>query len=182
MNTTPRVTSVGRAPTHEFSKPREAAIALEAGHGVVGDAHHGVTVKHRSRVAKNPTQANLRQVHLIHEELFAELADKGFAVRPGDLGENVTTAGIDLLALPRGARLRIGKDALVEITGLRNPCHQINRFQNGLMHAVLDRDAEGGLIRKTGVMAIVLSGGTVRPDDRIEIELPSGELRALEPV
>ncbi len=182
MSATPRVTSVGRAPAHEFSKPREVSIALEAGHGVVGDAHHGVTVKHRSRVAKDPTQANLRQVHLIHEELFAELADKGFAVRPGDLGENVTTAGIDLLALPRGARLRIGTDALVEITGLRNPCRQIDAFRTGLMHAVLDRDTEGGLIRKAGVMGIVLSGGTVRPDDRIEIELPPGELQALEPV
>lgn len=179
---TARVTWVGRAPTHHFSKPRETAITLEAGHGVVGDAHHGVTVKHRSRVAKDPTQANLRQVHLIHEELFAELAGKGFAVRPGDLGENITTAGVDLLALPRGARLRIGKDALVEVTGLRNPCQQINRFQDGLMHAVLDRDANGGLIRKTGVMGIVLAGGSVRPDDRIEIELPQGEQRALEPV
>ena len=179
---TARVTSVGRAPTHHFSKPRETAITLEAGHGVVGDAHHGVTVKHRSRVAKDPTQANLRQVHLIHEELFAELAGKGFAVRPGDLGENITTAGVDLLALPRGARLRIGKDALVEVTCLRNPCKQINRFQDGLMHAVLDRDANGGLIRKTGVMGIVVAGGSVRPDDRIEIELPHGEQRALEPV
>lgn len=182
MSATPRVTSVGRASAHNFSKPREAAIALEAGHGVVGDAHHGVTVKHRSRVAKDPTQANLRQVHLIHEELFAELAEKGFAVRPGDLGENITTAGIDLLTLPRGARLRIGADALVEVTGLRNPCQQINRFQRGLMQAVLDRDADGGLIRKTGVMAIVVTGGAVRPADRIEIELPQGERRALEPV
>ena len=177
-----RVTSVGRASSHRFSKSREEAIALEAGHGVVGDAHHGVTVKHRSRVAKDPSQPNLRQVHLIHAELFAELAGKGFRVRPGDLGENITTSGVDLLALPRGARLRIGADALVEITGLRNPCRQIDDFQTGLLQAVLDRDAEGRLIRKAGVMGIVLAGGAVRPDDRIEIELPDGEHRALEPV
>ena len=177
-----RVTSVGRDDKHAFSKPREPAIMLEAGHGVVGDAHHGVTVKHRSRVAKDPTQANLRQVHLIHEELFVELASEGFTVRPGDLGENITTAGIDLLALPRSARLRIGTEVLVEVTGLRNPCQQINRFQSGLMQAVLGRDADGDLVRKTGVMAVVITGGAVRPDDTIKIELPAGTQRTLEPV
>lgn len=166
------VVAVSRRPGHHFSKTNALFITLIAGIGVDGDGHAGATVKHRSRVAANPDQANLRQVHLIHSELFDELREAGFRVNPGDLGENVTTRGIDLLSLPTGARLRLGAEALVEVTGLRNPCVQIDRFQQGLMSAVIGRDAEGRPRYKAGVMAIVLAGGVVRPGDAIATELP----------
>ena len=142
----------------------------------------GETVKHRSRVRRDPTQPNLRQVHLIHAELFSELRGKGFAVQPADLGENVTTAGIDLLALPSGTRLHLGESAVVEVTGLRNPCIQIDTFQEGLMAATLDRDAQGQLVRKAGVMSIVITDGDVRPGDAIRVELPAAPHRPLQPV
>jgi MOSC domain-containing protein YiiM len=166
------ITAVGLSPIHSFSKPALDTIRLLAGLGVEGDAHLGVTVKHRSRVRVDPTQPNLRQVHLIHGELHDELAAAGFTVVPGDLGENVTTRGIDLLGLPTGAKLRLGAEAVVEITGLRNPCIQIDGFQQGLLKHVLGRDEAGKLVRKAGVMGIVLAGGTVRPGDPIGIELP----------
>ena len=150
--------------------------------GVDGDAHAGVTVKHRSRVARDPTQPNLRQVHLVHCELFDELRALGFAIAPGDIGENVTTEGIDLLALPRGCRLRLGASAVVEVTGLRNPCVQLDRFRQGLMAATLDRDAEGRLIRKAGVMSVVIAGGEIRPGDPIGIGLPPPPHLPLQPV
>jgi MOSC domain-containing protein YiiM len=149
---------------------------------VEGDAHLGETVKHRSRVARDPSQPNLRQVHLIHAELHDELRVAGFAVSAGQMGENVTTCGIDLLGLPTGTRLRLGKTAVVEVTGLRNPCIQLDRFQPGLMAAVLGRDEHGALIRKAGVMAIVLTDGEVRPGDPIIVELPPAPHRFLEPV
>jgi MOSC domain-containing protein YiiM len=177
-----RVVAVHRAGAHHFSKETEEAITLVEGIGVEGDAHAGVTVKHRSRVKRDPFQVNLRQVHLLHAELFDELVDKGFVVAPGEMGENITTRGIDLLALPAGTKLRLGAQAVVELTGLRNPCVQIDRFQRGLMDAVLDRDAQGGLVRKAGVMAIVLRGGAVRADDRIAVELPQPPHAKLEPV
>ncbi|WP_112663760.1 MOSC domain-containing protein [Microvirga flavescens] len=176
------VTAVSLSPVHSFSKPNEISIRLIAGLGVEGDAHLGETVKHRSRVAQDPTQPNLRQVHLIHAELHEELARAGFAVAAGAMGENVTTRGIDLLALPRGARLHLGDHAVVEITGLRNPCAQLDRFQKGLMAAVLDRDAQGNLVRKAGVMGIVLADGEVRPGDAIHVTLPALPHRALERV
>jgi MOSC domain-containing protein YiiM len=144
-----------------------------AGLGVDGDAHMGETVQHRSRVRRDPTQPNLRQVHLIQSELHDELRAAGFDVAAGQMGENVTTSGIDLLALPAGTRLQIGDAALLEITGLRNPCTQLNGLQDGLMDATLDRDADGELVRKAGVMAIVLSGGSIRPGDPIRTELPA---------
>ena len=175
------VIAVSRSPSHTLSKPNEGSIRLLAGLGVEGDAHMGVTVKHRSRVAKDPTVPNLRQVHLIHAELHDELETAGFRLAPGVMGENVTTRGVDLLGLPTGARLRLGR-ALVEVTGLRNPCAQLNKIQPGLMAATLDRDAAGNLIRKAGVMAIVLAAGEVRPGDAIEIELPPEPRRKLEPV
>ncbi|MCO6416214.1 MOSC domain-containing protein [Siccirubricoccus sp. KC 17139] len=153
-----------------------------AGLGVAGDAHAGVTVQHRSRVRAGPGQPNLRQVHLMQSELFAELAAKGFRVAAGELGENVTTEGIDLLALPTGAVLHLGEAARVEVTGLRNPCGQIERFQPGLLAAVLDRDAAGGLVRKAGIMGVVLAGGTVRPGDAIRVTLPALPHRKLERV
>lgn len=177
-----RVVAVAKDGEHRFSKRLASAVRLVAGHGIEGDAHQGVTVKHRSRVAADPTQANLRQVHLIQAELFDELKRKGFDVGPADLGENVTTSGIDLLALPRGALLRLGADAVLEVTGLRNPCAQIERFQPGLLGAVLDRGPNGELIRKSGIMTVVRYGGDVRPDDPIEVELPQGPHVPLERV
>jgi len=178
----PVVTSVSRSGQHTFSKPVVLTIRLVAGLGVEGDAHLGEKVKHRSRVRRNPDDPNLRQVHLIHEELFAELRGGGFDVSPGAIGENVTTRGIDLLGLPTGTRLRLGREAVVEVTGLRNPCRQLDAFQPGLMAAVLGRDTEGNLVRKTGVMAIVISGGDVTAGDVITVELPAGEQRPLVPV
>lgn len=158
---------------HTFSKQPCTQIYLIARLGVVGDAHLGATVQHRSRVAQDPTQPNLRQVHLIHAELHDELRGAGFTVGPGDMGENITTRGIALLDLPAGARLRFGDaGALVEITGLRNPCTQLNAFRTGLMAAVLDHDASGNLIRKAGVMGVVVAGGPVTAGDVIHIELP----------
>lgn len=157
-------------------------IRLLAGLGVEGDAHMGTTVKHRSRVARDPTVPNLRQVHLLHRELLDELAAKGFSVGPGDIGENILTAGLDLLALPTGTELAIGAEATIRITGLRNPCLQLNKFQPGLMAATLDRDAAGNLIRKAGVMAIVLTGGDVRPGDAIRVTLPDGPHQPLREV
>ena len=176
------VIAVSRSAKHTFSKPNEAGIQLVAGLGVEGDAHSGATVKHRSRVRRDPSQPNLRQVHLMHAELFEELAAKGFTVTAGDMGENITTRGVDLLGLPTGARLRLGETAVVEITGLRNPCVQLDRFQDGLMAAVLDRDAEGNVVRKAGVMGIVVSGGEVRPGDRVQVELPPEPHQALKQV
>jgi MOSC domain-containing protein YiiM len=155
---------------------------LICGQGVEGDAHMGATVKHRSRVARDPTQPNLRQVHLLHAELQEALRAAGFVVAPGDMGENITTRGIDLLGLPTGALLHIGESAVVQIMGLRNPCVQIDRFQPGLLDAVLGRDAQGNLVRKAGVMAIVIAGGEVRAGDAIRVELPAGTHRVLVPV
>ena len=177
-----RVVSVSRAAGHCFSKPVAPSIRLLAGLGVEGDAHCGATVKHRSRVAVDPTVPNLRQVHLIQVELFDELAAKGFAVSPGDLGENIVTRGLDLLALPRGTRLRFGVEAEIELTGLRNPCSQIEAFRKGLLAAVLDRDAAGGLVRKAGVMAVVITGGEVRPGDAVVATLPDEPRQRLERV
>jgi MOSC domain-containing protein YiiM len=176
------VEAVSLSAAHTFGKANRDAIRLLAGLGVEGDAHLGVTVKHRSRVARDPTQPNLRQVHLIHAELHDELGAAGFVVKPGEMGENVTTRGIDLLALPAGARLHLGDEAVVEVTGLRNPCVQLDRFQPGLMAAVLDRDEHGALVRKAGVMGIVVAGGDVRQGDRVRVELPPGPHRPLEPV
>jgi MOSC domain-containing protein YiiM len=167
---------------HHFSKVPSLSIRLIKGLGVDGDAHMGETVKHRSRVRKDPTLPNVRQVHLMHAELFDELHAQGFTVKPGDLGENITTSGIDLLALPSGARLHLGDSAVVEITGLRNPCVQIERFQKGLMAATLDRDANGDLVRKAGIMGIVIAGGDVRPGDRVRIQLPPEPHQPLLPV
>jgi MOSC domain-containing protein YiiM len=166
------VQAVATSPAHGFSKPVVSRIRLLEGLGVDGDAHCGATVKHRSRVAKDPTQPNLRQCHLIHAELLEELAGAGFAVAAGDLGENVLTRGVDLLGLPRGTRLHLGDQAIVEVTGLRNPCWQIDAFQPGLMAAVLGRDAAGQVVRKSGVMAVVRRGGEVAAGDAVRIELP----------
>lgn len=176
------VTAVSRSATHTLTKPNVDRVRLLTGLGVEDDAHLGETVKHRSRVARDPRQPNLRQVHLIHAELHDELRAAGFDVAAGQMGENITTRGVDLLALPTGARLRLGDDAVVEVTGLRNPCAQLERIQAGLMAATLARDEQEQLIRKAGVMGIVLTGGDVRSGDPISIELPPQPHRALEPV
>jgi MOSC domain-containing protein YiiM len=176
------VLAVHRSSTHAFSKYAEDSITLLEGVGVEGDAHAGTTVKHRSRVRRDPTAPNLRQVHLLQSELFDTLLEEGHAVFPGDLGENLTTRGVDLLALPTGTRLRLGAQAEVEITGLRNPCSQIDKFQPGLTAKVLDRDVNGALVRRAGVMAVVRRGGAVRAGDPVVVKLPQPPHHALEPV
>lgn len=177
-----RVIAVARSATHTMSKPTASSIRLLTGLGVAGDAHLGITVRHRSRVARDPSQPNLRQVHLLHMELFDELRMAGFAVMAGQMGENITTGGLDLLALPIGTRLHLGDAAVVEVTGLRNPCAQLNGIQAGLMAATLSRDVHGDLVRKAGIMSIVITGGDIRPGDPIAVELPSSPHRRLEPV
>jgi MOSC domain-containing protein YiiM len=176
------VVAVSASPTHSFSKPNVDGIRLLVGMGVDGDAHHGATVKHRSRVARDPTQPNLRQVHLMHEELFKTLAHQGFDLTPGSMGENVTTRGIDLLGLPTGTKLYLGDTATLEVTGLRNPCGQLNGLQPGLMDATRAQDASGNIVRLAGIMAIVLAGGEIRPGDEIRSELPAVPHHALQPV
>ena len=177
-----RVVSVSLSPGHHFSKTPALSIRLLQGLGIEGDAHMGATVRHRYKVRQDPMLPNLCQVHLIHAELFDELRGRGFVVRPGELGENITTSGIDLLALPTGARLSLGDSAIVEVTGLRNPCVLIDKFQQGLKAATLARDANGRLVRKAGIMGIVISGGEVRPGDAIVVEWPDTPHRPLEPV
>jgi MOSC domain-containing protein YiiM len=176
------VVAVSQSATHTFGKENQEAIRLIAGFGVEGDAHAGTTVKHRSRVARDPSQPNLRQVHLVHEELYDELRAAGFDLAPGQIGENLTTRGIDLLELPTGTRLRLGTDAVVEVTGLRNPCAQLDRCRPGLTAAVLGRDEAGNLVRKAGVMGVVVTSGEVRPGDPVRVVLPTVPHRPLVPV
>ena len=176
-----KVVSVHRDGNHRFSKRNVEAITLIAGEGVEGDAHRGVTVQHLSRIKKDPTQPNLRQVHLIHNELIENLQRQGFKVEPGTMGENVTTAGLDILSLPVGTRLRFG-GAEIEITGLRNPCGQLDNYQQGLTKAVLDKDSDGNLVRLAGIMAVVVVGGIVKIGDSISVHIPPEPHKALEPV
>jgi MOSC domain-containing protein YiiM len=182
MDASAHVAAVHRSAGYTFSKPTTRQIELVAGLGVAGDVHAGTTVRHRSRVARDPTQPNLRQVHLIHAELHDELATRGFDVGAGAMGENVTTRGIDLLGLACGTRLHLGDDAIVEVTGLRNPCAQLDRLLPGLMAAVLDRDDDGALVRKAGIMGVVVHGGFVAPGDHIAVVAPDGPFVALAPV
>ena len=182
ISMTGTVTAASRNAAHTFSKMNQDRIVLVAGLGVDGDAHSGETIRHRSRVQRDPTQPNLRQVHLIHSELFDELRNLGHAVSAGELGENITTRGLDLLHLPAAARLHLGERAVVELTGLRTPCVQIDRFQNGLMEALLERCDDGRVAAKAGVMAIVREGGEVRPGDAIRVELPPKPHQRLEKV
>ncbi len=176
------VTSVHLSSTHSFSKQPVDALTLVAGIGAIGDAHAGSMVKHRSRVAADPTQPNLRQVHLLHGELLDELAARGFAVNPGELGENIATTGVDLVNLPTGTTVCIGDDAIVSLTGLRNPCRQIEAFQTGLQSQVLGRNNDGSLARLAGVMAVVIRGGAVSPGDPIRWTLPPEPHHRLETV
>jgi MOSC domain-containing protein YiiM len=176
-----KVIAVSLSDKHTFSKENQQSIKLVEGLGAEGDAHYGSTVKHRSRVAQNPNQPNLRQVHLIHYELFDELADR-FTIEPGQMGENITTVGINLLELPTDTIMYIGKSAIIKVTGLRNPCAQIDNFKPGLLKAVLDKDADGNLIRKAGIMGIILQSGEVKPGDSIRVELPTKPFKKLERV
>lgn len=180
--TAARVLAVCASSDHSFSKSTQPSITLLPGLGVHADAHCGATVKHRSRVAQDPTQPNLRQVHLIHAELFDELSRLGFEIRPGDLGENITTIGLDLLSLPEGTLLHLGASAVVRLTGLRNPCWQLDNFRPGLTSAVLDRAPDGTLVRKSGVMGVVVTGGEVRAGDPLVVVHPTGPLRPLQRV
>lgn len=176
----PRILAVSLSKGHHFSKTPALSIRLIAGLGVEGDAHLGETVKHLYLKRKNPDAPNLRQVHLIHAELFDEVAAKGFTVKPGDLGENVTTQGIDLLGLSTGTLLYLGDSAIVEVTGLRNPCHQIDDFQKGLLAEVFEKNrTTKTLVRKSGIMSIVRAGGDVRPGDFVRVEPPPGPHRPL---
>ena len=178
----PQIIALARSPVHRFTKDIVDHLDLVAGEGIAGDAHCGVTVKHRSRVAADPTQPNLRQVHLLQAEIFAELADRGFRIMAGDIGENVTTTGIDLINLPRGTVLACGAEVLLEVTGLRNPCAQLDNFQPGLTRALLGRKPDGGLLRKAGIMSIVRQGGTLRRGDSIRVILPPEPHEALDRV
>ncbi len=177
-----KVIAVSLSTTHSFSKANQENIKLLAGLGVERDSHAGKTVKHRSRVTKDASQPNLRQVHLIHAELHDELKAKGFNIFPGQMGENITTEGIDLLGLPTNTKLYIGEKAVIQVTGLRNPCAQLNSFKTGLMAAVLDKDRQGNIIRKAGIMGIVLADGVVSAGDSIRIQLPPKPFRSLEKV
>lgn len=174
-----RVVGVSCDDRHDFSKPQRASIRLLQGLGVEGDAHLGVTVQHLSRIKRDPTVLNLRQVHLIHAELHDEMRAEGFDVGAGDLGENITTRGIDLLGLPLNARLHLGPEAVVQVKGLRNPCYQIDDFRKGLLKVCIDKDADGNIVRKAGIMGIVLAGGEVKPGDAIRVEMPEGTHTAL---
>jgi len=176
----PFVIAVSRSKTHTFSKPNQEAIQLIAGLGVEGDAHSGRTVKHRFLVKKDASRPNIRQIHLIHAELFDELEVKGYSVKPGELGENITTREVDLLGLPTGTILKIGSEVVVKVTALRNPCKQIDEFQKGLLKEVLYKDEEDNLVRATGVMGIILKGGRVQPGDNILVELPPEPHQELE--
>ena len=177
----PRVIAVCRDGTHRFSKEPVSAIEVKAGYGVIGDAHAGGNVQHRSRVRADPSQPNLRQVHLIHSELFDELGEQGFHLNPGHLGENITTRGIDLLALGRDTLLQIGDDVGLRVTGLRNPCAQIEAFAPGLLkHVAIKTDQ--GIVRKVGIMAVVQEGGPILIGDPISVVPPDGPHISLERV
>lgn len=177
----PFVLDVFLSGTHSFTKHRQDSIVLRKGLGIEGDAHCGPLVKHRYDAQRDPTRPNLRQIHLIQAELIDDLTRKGYAVRPGDLGENISTRGIDLMALPVGTRLSIGREAIVEITGLRSCCVQIDTFSPGMLREIIAR-VDGRLVRKGGIMGIVLEGGEVRPEDAIAVQLPDGPFVPLEVV
>jgi len=177
-----KVHSLSSSAQHSFSKHTTHQVEVIKGIGIKGDAHAGVKVKHRSRVAKDPNQPNLRQIHLIHLELLKELVAKGYTVNPGDLGENITTEGISILNLPKDTILKIGENVAIQITGLRNPCHQIDKFQKGLLKEVVGKNDAGDIIRMAGIMAIVLEGGMIKVNDEILVELPALPHQKLERV
>lgn len=174
----PHVIGVHVGSAHTFSKTSQDVIRLIENHGVEGDAHAGSCDQHLFHIRRFGEQPNLRQVHLIQAEFFDEVAEKEHVVRSGELGENITTRSVDLLNLPTGTRLQLGRDAIIELTGLRNPCHQIDQFQEGLLQHCKEA-TPNGVVRKAGVMAIVLHGGDVKANDRIMVDLPAGPHRPL---
>ena len=176
---TATVIAVASDSGHNFSKPTKPVINLIAGFGVEGDAHAGKTVQHLWDKKRTPDAPNLRQVHLVHEEIFSELAEQGFTVKAGDIGENIVTRGIDLLNLPLGTQLEFESGALIELTGLRNPCRKLNKIQDGLIHKFVYKSDEGTRAVKSGVMSIVLTGGEIWPDDAITVKRPEGPHRPL---
>ncbi len=176
------VIAVCSRDAHLFSKENREEIELIKNFGINGDAHAGMYVKHRSRVKKNPKQLNLRQVHLIPIELLNEMKQHRYDLHPGDLGENITTSGIDLINLPLNSQINIGEEVVLEVKGLRDPCKQIEAFKEGLLKKMITKDADGNLIRKTGIMTIVLGGGIVKPNDKIEVVLPKKPYHKLEVV
>jgi hypothetical protein len=176
------VIAVCSRDAHLFSKENRVEIELIKNFGINGDAHAGMYVKHRSRVKKNPKQLNLRQVHLIPIELLNEMKQHRYDLHPGDLGENITTSGIDLINLPLNSQINIGEEVVLEVKGLRDPCKQIEAFKEGLLKKMITKDADGNLIRKTGIMTIVLEGGIVKPNDKIEVVLPKKPYHKLEVV
>jgi len=180
------VLAVHRSDEHTFAKPTVDSVTLLPGLGVEGDAHLGAQVKHRSRVAADPNQPNLRQVHLVMSELLDDVRAAGHEIEPGRLGENVTTTGIDLIGLPVGSMLRIGDTALVALTGLRNPCKQIRDVGDGVLKMMFV-DGErygrpGEQIGRTGVMGVVVAGGTVSAGDEIAVRYPAGVLTPMQKV
>jgi MOSC domain-containing protein YiiM len=175
------VVSVNSSPTGGIGKDPQPQITLVANHGVEGDFHAGANVRHRSRAASTPEAPNLRQVHLIHSELFDEVAALGIDVKPGQMGENITTRGLSILDLTVGTRLHVGESAVIEITGLRNPCKQLNDIDKRLLGEVARKLEDGTIMRKAGIMGIVLEGGVIRPGDAIRAEVAEGAKR-LEPV
>lgn len=166
------VVAVSSDGDHRFSKVPVPSIVLVEGFGVEGDAHGGSTVQHRSRVARDPSQPNLRQVHLMPSEFLDVAREHGFDVSAGDLGENILTRGIDLTGLGRDTLLHLGPDAVVRVTGLRNPCVQIDAFRTGLLALAVRRDASGDIMRAAGVMSVVVQGGVVSGTDAIVAEPP----------
>ena len=178
----PRVETVHLSAGHTMGKPAVDSIRLIEGIGVDGDVHSGTTVQHLSRIARDPSQPNLRQVHLIPAEVHDGLAASGLEVEPGAMGENVTTRGLDLFALPVRTRLRLGGVAEVELTGLRNPCRQLEGVREGLQSAVLLHGPDGALVRRAGVMAIVVAAGPVAPGDAIDVIVPPEPHEPLVPV
>lgn len=179
--THPKVVAVACDSKHNIIKPVQAHITLIAGWGVEGDAHAGETIQHRYDKRRNPTAPNLRQIHLMHAELFDHMADQGMTVRPGQMGENITTRDIDILSLPQGTRLKLG-NAVIELTGLRNPCKYLNTIAPGLMKACLAKHKDGTPFPQSGVMGMIIAGGIVKAGDAIEIVLPEKPHHRLLPV
>jgi len=182
MEAQPRVIAVAAKPEPGVGKVLREVITLVAGHGVEGDYHAGPFVRHRSRAARAPDLPNRRQVHLIHAELFDEVAALGIDVRPGQMGENITTRGLALMDLSPGTRLHLGSIAVVEITGCRNPCNQLDAIDPRLLPEVARKAADGTIARRAGIMGIVVQGGPVRPGDPIHVEVPAEAAGRLDPV
>ena len=173
------VVAVSKDEYHRFSKVPCTQITLIKGVGVRGDTHSGVTVQHLFAVEQDPRQPNLRQVHLLQQEFLDQARDQGYELTPGDLGENILTDDLDLVGLWQDTLLHIGSQAVVRVSGLRNPCAQIDSFRPGLLQVAVRRDLKGDVVRKAGIMGVVTTGGVVHPGDEIEVEWPAQPHRRL---